>query len=372
MYLDLAESYLYIRAKVVNADGTEIGAEEDISTANFFIHSLFQYIEVYINGVVVSSKNYYMFIAYLLAQLSFSKQYKEEQLLNGLYVAETNAKVIGAANTGYAARRKRIVGSKVIELTGKLFDDLFVQTRYMPNIDVRIRLKRSTPEFCLLAPVTTSSYKIIIEKASFFARKHLISPKVLEIHSRSLDKGPYLYPFIRNDIKVVSIPANAVSSVTENIFASNRLPQRIFIGLLDANALIGVYNLNPYLFESFDLSNLTLSVDQNHLEYRNINLDFSSNYLSAFQSLLAELNLDGKSIGITRDSWLDGNVLFGFSLLGFAGLPSFNERAGSLKLEFTFSKPVPKAVVALVLSQTQCVLKIDKHHAVEIDALGIL
>jgi hypothetical protein len=82
VYLDLAESYLYIRAKVVNADGTAIGAEENISTSNFFIHSLFQYIEVYINGVVVSSKNYCMYIAYLLAQLSFSKQYKEEQLLN--------------------------------------------------------------------------------------------------------------------------------------------------------------------------------------------------------------------------------------------------------------------------------------------------
>jgi hypothetical protein len=149
VYLDLSESYLYVKAKVVKSDGvTNFGEEEDVSTANFFIHSLFQYIEVYINGVCVSSKNFYPYLAYIQAQLSFSKEYKKEQLLNGLFVEDTNSPVVGDANTGYFARKKYIVGSKTVELTSKLMDDLFLQTRYMPNIDVRIRLKRSATPFC--------------------------------------------------------------------------------------------------------------------------------------------------------------------------------------------------------------------------------
>jgi hypothetical protein len=115
-----------------------------------------------------------------------------------------------------------------------------------------------------------------------------------------------------------------------------------------------------------------LSVDQNYLEYRNINLAFDDKYLTAFQSLLSELNLDRTSVGLDRKSWLDGNTFFGFSLCGYTGLPSFFERNGSLKLDFTFSTALAQATVAFVLSQTQSVLKIDKFHSVEIETLGVV
>jgi hypothetical protein len=247
-------------------------------------------------------------------------------------------------------------------MTSKLIDDLFLQTRNIPNIDVRIRLKRCA----------TPSYQVIIERASFFARKHLISSKVLELHSKSVEKSPYLYPFTISDIRNISIPANAVSSITENLFASNRLPQRIEIGLLDATALNGSHKKNPFDFTHFYLSNLTLSVDQNRLEYRNINLSFDDEYLTAFQSLLSELNSDRTTLGLDRKSWLDGNTFFGSSLCGYTGLPSFVEQDSSLKLDFTFSTPLAQATVAVILSQTQSVLKIDKFHSVEIDTLGVV
>lgn len=358
---------------MVNADGTDLGEGLDLSTTNFFIHSLFEILDVYINGKLISSKNYYHYNSYLLAHLSYSPEFKSSQLKNALYFQDTNTAVVGDANDGYAARKKYIAKSKSCELVSRIYDDLFLQDRWIiPSCNISLKLKRAPVEFSLLAPVETNKYLIKLEECTFYVKKEMVHPKIVEIHEKNLEKSKCLYPFTRNEIKTISIPINAVNSVTENIFSSNRLPQRVVIGFVATAGLTGRYSKNPFLFEDLGITNLTLSIDNVSLEYRNLNLTFNSRYLLGYQTLLTGLNLENRSFGIDRNSWLDGNVLFSFALTGYDGDVNFYERTGNLKLEITFSSGLAKPVMGIILAQSQSLLKIDKYRTAEVENQGVL
>lgn len=345
---------------------------DDVSTSNLFLHSLFENLELYFQGKLVSCKNYYSYCAYLQTHLSFSTDYKKDLLLSSLYVADTNAGIVGDTNTGYLARKGYIKKTAPVELIGPLFDDIIGGDRWiLPNVDVRIRLKRSDPKFALLAPSDTVNLSINFEEAAFYVKRQMVSPKIADLHIKSLERGNALYPFTSNQVKTVSIPKESKNAVFENLFPSNKLPLLILIGFVKTDAVNGKLTKNPYCFDHFGLTNLNLSVDNLSMEYRNLNLTFNTQYLLAFQTLLNGLNLEQKSIGINRNSYIDGNVLFAFQLMGFEGDTSFMDRSGSIKLEVTFKEPLTEQVTGILLSQSQNLLTIDKYRNIEVENQGI-
>ncbi len=108
------------------------------------------------------------------------------------------------------------------------------------------------------------------------------------------------------------------------------------------------------------------------MAYRNLNLDFDNRYLLAFQGLLDGLNLGEKTIGISRNGYLDGNILFAFQLQSFESEQSFYPTQGTLKLELTFGEALKTPVTAIILSQNINLMTIDKYRTVEIENQGIL
>ena len=65
-YLDLANTYLLIRAKVVRGVGTDLAADTPVAPVNNWLHSLFSQVDVYLNDTLVTpSSNTYPFRAEL-------------------------------------------------------------------------------------------------------------------------------------------------------------------------------------------------------------------------------------------------------------------------------------------------------------------
>jgi len=373
-YLVLKSSTLFIRLKIKAADGKNLADAVDISTVNLFLHSLFEHVEIYIGSTLVSSKTNYHYSAYLLTHLSLDENYKKDILRNALYVADVGASTISDTNSGYQARKQYIRGSKSLELIGPIYDDvIYGQDRYiLPNVNVRIKLKRSPTKFCLLSPLDTTDYKIEFEEAVFMVKKHLVSPTVTAIHDRQLSQHKALYPYTLNQIKTVNVSQNSISAVFENLFSSSKLPQVLLIGFVDADAYNGKLSRNPYNFEAFDVTNVNVSIDQVSYEYTNLNINFSSKYLIAFQNLLTGLNLENKSVGINRDNYKDGNVFYAYQLMGYEGNPIMDDKTGSIKLEVTFGTAVTKQVIGICLAQSRACMTIDKNLSVELVNQGIL
>ena len=82
-YLDLANTYLLIRAKVFRGDGT--AADTQVAPVNNWLHSLFSQVDVYINDTLVTpSSNTYPFCAYVETLLSYGTEAKKTQLISQL------------------------------------------------------------------------------------------------------------------------------------------------------------------------------------------------------------------------------------------------------------------------------------------------
>ncbi len=59
-YLDLANAYLRIRAKVVRGVGTDLAADTPVAPVNNWLYSIFGQVDVYLNDTLVTalSNNY--------------------------------------------------------------------------------------------------------------------------------------------------------------------------------------------------------------------------------------------------------------------------------------------------------------------------
>ena len=110
-YLDLANPYLHIGVKIVEADGIDIAADAGLGPVNLLLHSLFSQVEVQLNDkLVTSSASTYAYRAYLetllnhifsciksrfpagtVWQVYHSKPAKESQLTTSLWYKDTAA-----------------------------------------------------------------------------------------------------------------------------------------------------------------------------------------------------------------------------------------------------------------------------------------
>ena len=85
-YLDAATTQLYVKARILQADGTAIACDAQVGPVNLFLHSLFSDVEVSLNETpVTSSNNTYAYRAYIETLLSYGSTAKESQLTAQLY-----------------------------------------------------------------------------------------------------------------------------------------------------------------------------------------------------------------------------------------------------------------------------------------------
>ena len=246
-YLDLANTYLLIRAKVVRGDGTDLAADSQVAPVNNWLHSLFSQVDVYINDTLVTpSSNTYPYRAYVETLLSYGAEAKKTQLTSQLWYKDTaghmDATLDNGGNAGLAERRKYTAESRVVEMMGRLHVDLFPQDRFLLNgVSVKIRLVRSKDTFSLMADGVNTDFKVQIVDAILFARKAVLSPTVQMAHIKALENGTPNYPLRPENCKVFTIPQGAMSHTYENLFLGT-LPKRLILWCVDNNAYNGDYS----------------------------------------------------------------------------------------------------------------------------------
>ena len=246
-YLDLANTYLLIRAKVVRGVGTDLAADTPVAPVNNWLHSLFSHVDGYLNDTIATpSSNTYPFRAYVDTVLSYGDEAKNTQLTSQLWYKDTtghmDATNVDGGNTGLNERRRYIAESRIVEMMGRLHVDLFLQDRFLLNgVSVKTRLVRSKDAFSLMAGGQNPDYKVQIVDAVLFARKAVLSPTVQMAPIKALEKGTARYPIRPVDCKVYSIPQGAMSHTHENLFLGT-LPKRQIIWCIDNDAYNGEFS----------------------------------------------------------------------------------------------------------------------------------
>ena len=298
VYTDLASSYLHVKAKITAADGANLDADVQVGPVNLWLHALFSQVEVFLNNKLVTpSSTAYPYRAYIETILNFSKDAKDSHLTSALFYKDKAGKMDSVnplaeaanVNTGLKERHAHTRQSRSVAMEGRIHSDLFAQDRYILGaVPIKLKLVRTRDPFCLLSSAENPNFKVVIEECVFRARRVTVAPSVMMSHNQALQQTTAKYPINRIDCKVVSVPRGNMSGNQPNIF-QGILPNRIVIGMVDADAFNGTYAKNPFNFKNYDTTTMGLTVNGENLPGKPLQLRFGqeNNYISAFQTLFS-------------------------------------------------------------------------------------
>ena len=135
-YIDLANTMLLVRAKIINMDGTNTADADPVGPTNLWLHSLFSQVDISLNGTqVTTSTNTYPYRAMIETLLSYGNDAKESQLTSSLYYDDQAGRmdVVDfaelARNRGLWNRSRFTYGSRVVDMIGRIHADIFFQNR---------------------------------------------------------------------------------------------------------------------------------------------------------------------------------------------------------------------------------------------------
>ena len=374
-YIDLSNTYLYVKAKVLRQDGTNPPADAVFAPVNYWLHSLFSQVDVLLNNTLVTpSENTYPYRAYIESTLNYGREAKTTHLTSALYYQDTASQMNSLNadnNAGFRERHARAVAGRDVDMIGRLHCDIFHQERYLlNNVDVKIRLIPSKNTFNIMA--AADNFKSIISHASMFVRKVRLNPAVTLSHAKALERGTAKYPLKRVVVKTFSIPRGNVSVVQDNLFLS-QTPNRLVIGLVDSAAFNGESTSNPFNFQTLGLSFLSLYLDGKQVPSKPLQPNFvTGQYVRSFFNLMVSSGLANQDAGsnISRQDFAGGFALYSMDLT--PSLIDDNQlfelvKSGALRMELKFDAPLLRSVTVVVWAEMDSVLEIDRNRTVLTD-----
>ena len=366
-FIDLRDSFLHLKANIRRADGSAFTSAEDVAPENLFLHTLVQNVNVKLNGVnVCETSGLYPYQAWILKQLTNGIGVKGSESTKELYFRDDNPDSF--SGTSYQSRLKVGKLSKSFEMIGRISDSIFDLERYLPNnVVVDVELTFGEPEFCLSTSEDIKAY-VYIEDAQLYIRRRSIHPETIKSIQLNFSKGyQALYPYRKTEIRSVHIPKGINTFVTESSVFRGILPDVLCLGLVSHDAFRGSLKKSPFNFQNFNLSSLTVTIDDMPVVYRSIECNYEKNeYLMGYNTLKATRgSLTGNHL--TTEDYLKGNTLYVLDLSNSKPLEFHTDRVGEIKVLINFSKELTETVTLVIFGQLQSMFAVDKSGRVEIE-----
>ena len=273
-------------------------------------------------------------------------------------------------NSGLLIRQKLTAKSQLVTMYGRLHGDVLNMSRLVKDdVNISLRLTRNKNEFCLIGDLKTN-YEVHIVNAKLTVRKVRIHPSILKAHALAIEKQPAKYPISNVEVVSHTLTQGVMEAAFDNL-CPTALPKRVVIGFVESESYSGSYIKNPYNFQHFDITEISLAVDNNHVAYSPITLDFNTNnYTSGYYSLITELDRGGLDIGnsISKEEYAKGYTLFAFDLSpDKTNGEIFNLiKRGNLRLKIKFGTSLTTSITCIIYTETDRLILIHKDKQVDI------
>ena len=402
-YLDLSKSILVVEGKVTGGDGGDLSTgQASVAPVNNFLHSLFKQVDVYLNGKQVTpAMGTYPYRSYLETLLNYDVSAKQSQLSSAMYYKDTaghmeeagslpvekkvkikpvgsdgnegNSETVfittkGTGNQGFAKRHEYIKDSGQFSLAGPIFSDVFMSDRLLLNMmELKVVLNRSSNAFCLMDKNESSPVnpKVKLTNVVLKIRKVKVDQAIRDSTELLLKQTPALYPIRRVECKALTKLPNIRQ---DNIF-SGLVPTSFVFGLVDANSYTGGYKKNPYNFQHFNVTRVSLSVNGEEIPFKQLVLQYDESksdvdFIQAYNTLFSGTGKMYANMGldITREEYPKGYTLYAFDLTPDMCNTAdyFNTvQRGSLSVDITFDGQTKDAIAMVCYGDFENIIRID-------------
>ena len=229
--IDLNRICLGLEVKLYNPDGKDAATPDNLLFSNNTLHSLFSHVELFLNvKLISSSNNNYHHAAFVETELTTDPVSKRTwTVCQGYRYRLNKEKNLEVKNK--IMKKFADCGTCSLYLYGAPHVDfLDCERLLLPGVTLHLRLYRS-PNLCALETLTdldADAVKsldknppvVVIEKASLFVNKIVLSDTVKLSIERALTKSCAVYPYIENSTNSFIIQSGQNCFVKENIFGT--------------------------------------------------------------------------------------------------------------------------------------------------------
>ena len=202
-------------------------------------------------------------------------------------------------------------------------------------------------------------------------RKVKIAPSIYLAHAKVLESGTAKYPVKRVICKTVTIPTGCLDFMQEKLF-SGQLPTRLVIGCVDNKAFNGDYKLNPFNFQHFSASEISLYLDGQQSAIKPLVMNYAQNqYVNAYMGMFSGTRKENQDEGngITRSDFAHGYTLYVYDLTpDLSENDSFNlTRSGSVRLGMKFVTALAQTITIVAFAEFENIIEIDRNRNIVFD-----
>ena len=125
----MTRSRLYVRVKIVKADGSALTTKEKTGIINLPLHTMWSQVDMYMNNKLVSlNSSHYPWKAYLKTIMSSGYDEQNSQLQSQLFYKDDDPMDSVTLNAGYINRYEYTKQSREFELESPLMEDVLAST----------------------------------------------------------------------------------------------------------------------------------------------------------------------------------------------------------------------------------------------------
>lgn len=366
-YIDLNDICLYVRFKVLKADGKSIAAADKVGMNNLAIASLFQDVSLTIGETQIEGGDMtYPYRAYLDTVMQFQPHAQFCQMQAYGWFKDDAGKFDDETNSGFKKRSAMIDGSKECEIMGPLYLDFFKQNRYLiSQTDMRLKLIPSKPEFALTAFGATTDFKIKFTEVILYVSRAELNPSVINGHATGLRRQNAVYPINHNQLITFTIPMGQQSATKDRLFP-DQAPKSLIIAMVENDAFNGSIKKNPFHFEHFSLNKIALYRDGVSIPGRPQTPDFENDkYIRSYLQTMRTMNYynTDDTNGLTPVMFGNGYTIYAYDLTPEKDVTAeYNQGIVSknLRLEVFFKKPLPSTINVLLYATYNSAVEITQ------------
>ena len=366
-YIDPSNSFIFVEFVIKKANNSVTANTNKVAVVNNALHSIFQQVDVWFNEhLITKNNNLYPYKAYFEDLLSHGVEAQNSYLTAQGFFKEESGKFEDESDTSFSHRQGITVGGKKFQVMGRLHVDMFQQNKLILNdVDIKIKLVRSSNAFCLLVPSSSDAeaYKLKITDIAFYVRKVRLSDDVKLDHIKKLEKEPASYPYKRVEIKSITIPSGQGDINLEKLY-DGAIPNKLFCSLVPNASFNGNIHKNPFKFDHHSVNFVALYIDGKQIPADPYTPDYTDNkYCRPYLSLIEATGTLFSQYGcnIKYEEWKTNYNIYGFDLTPHLSEGNaITKKRGNVRAYLKFGTDLSAATSLISYAEFDEVLKIDK------------
>lgn len=387
-FIDFNKIYLSIKGHFIGKAKDSNQKVIDINDANFpefgptnlLPHSMIQTVNVNVcNKSVALGDQHYPYRAYIQYLLNNNKD-----ALDTIGVTEGWCKDSGdwdafdhTKNPALKTRKELGNDKHEYSYTMRLCTPLLQHSEvFLPECNIEIQiLKNPNPQFYIMHDPSATMDFIITEAVLHVRKTKTTDQYRLGVEKILSDNIPL--EIILGDPRIFTKSLSAGESYLHLDYATfGNLPRRLILGMVDTLAFNGKCDLNPFNFQHFNISKVSLF--KNGLPYptQPVMVDFKKrDFTEGYRHLLASLQSDNSPFtpDISLKDFENGVTLFSFDMTpdqyGSDEPLNVANRSANIKVSLEFAEPLKKHVTLIVYYDLEMLMTIDSKRNVLVQTI---